>query len=399
MKHIVIFTQSPISKAPRVVKEANLLARSGYEVTLFAPWYSNEIVTEESLLLNKAIEYRPGSDLISNPLNTFFIKGIRYLCRLSVKLFNIQTKYALGYDYYSYLQRLKNENADLYIGHEEMSLALAKDLIQTGRKVAFDFEDYHSEDLLPKDRRYRPKKLLKEIESFVLINAIYCSTTSKSLANELAMKYNSKCPIAIYNSFYKNEISIENIKRKSNSLVWISQVIGPGRGVELLLDAICQARNSFNITLVGKKDELFCQNLTNRITSNHNLVISEYIPNDKIRSYLANYDLGIAFEQEKPKSRFLTITNKIFHYLNSGIAILATNTAGQIEVSLETENAIKIVSPDAKSIAKALDEIFDNQEILAKMKDSSRHFGQTKFSFETEESKILTLVENALVCS
>jgi glycosyltransferase involved in cell wall biosynthesis len=46
---------------------------------------------------------------------------------------------------------------------------------------------------------------------------------------------------------------------------------------------------------------------------------------------LRNYDVGLALEVSTIPSRNLTITNKFFHYLEAGLAVVASNTIGHRE--------------------------------------------------------------------
>ncbi len=398
IKKIVIFTQSPISKAPRVLKEANCLARNGYEVTVYGLWYDITILKKESQLLNSGIVYKAGTDLTSQLFISTYFRIKRRLFSELTKSFGIQSKHALGYGYYQYLKKLKAEKADLYIGHEEMSLAMAKDLIDEDFKVAYDFEDYHSEDLLPIDRLYRPNKLLSFLEKFVLNNAQFCITTSDSLAKQLALDYHTNAPLTVYNSFHKNHsLERRTISKSSNSLVWISQVIGPGRGLELFIEAISLSKIFYELTLIGNRDVEFCELISNSSPKNLKLIFSDYIPSNQIAFELQKFDVGIAFEENEPKSRDLTITNKIFHYLNSGLAILATNTTGQCEIEQKTKGVISLVLPNPTIICESLEGLFFDKNKLELIKEKSRYFGNEVYCFENEEYKILGLVKNVLV--
>ena len=392
MKKIIIFTQSPVSRAPRVVKEANCLSNAGYMVTVYALFHNEDVLKNDIELLKDGIVYKPGANLTKNSISNGLIRLKR---RIYMELvpFGIQSKHALGYGYIRYLKMLKAEKADLYIGHEEMSLALAKELILDGRKVAFDFEDYHSHDLLVKDRKYRPITLLKDLESYILKNSAYTMTTSDSLAEELTKTYNAPLPKTIYNSFKRHYITSKIKQNASPSLVWISQIIGPGRGLELLIESVLKSNLSFKLTLVGKKDEKYCQALINKISSNLTIEFSNYIPADEIAEYLTRFDLGIAFEETEPLNKDLTIANKIFHYLNSGIGVLATNTKGQRELKNKADKAIEIVSPNSIEVTRKLDEIFSNEKKLDEMKKTSRYLGANEFCFEREELKIIESVE------
>jgi hypothetical protein len=394
---IVIFTQSPISKAPRVVKEANCLARNGFKITLFSLWNDSTIVKNEMELLDEEIIYKAGIDITNKNIKSAFHRFKRRIYRKSTKILGIQSKHALGYGYKQFLKKLKEEKADLYIGHEEMSLALSKDLISEGFKVAFDFEDFHSQDLLPKDRVYRPNKLLSSLENFILNNASYCVTTSQSLANQLAKEYNAPQPLTIYNSFHRfKSIEPRRISRNANSLVWISQVIGPGRGLELLIEGIALSKLSYELTLIGKKDQEFCDLISKSSPLNLKLQFSDYIPPDRIAAELKKYDVGIAFEEKKPRSRDLTITNKVFHYFNSGLAILATRTSGQCEMEQKTKGVISLVYAEPLQICESLEDLFLDKEKLELIKEKSSYYGNEVFCFENEEQKILKLVVDVL---
>ena len=395
--NIVIFTQSPISKAPRVVKEANCLALNGYNITVFSLWYDSIIVNDERELLDTRIVYKAGVDIISHNIQSTFYRIKRRLYRELTRILGIQSKYALGYGYSQYLNKLKAEKADLYIGHEEMSLALAKDLISEGFRIAFDFEDFHSQDLLPKDRVYRPIKLLALLENFILTNASYCVTTSDSLANQLAKEYNTNPPATVYNSFHRfNSDELKIISSHSNSLVWISQVIGPGRGLELLIEGISTSKLSFELTLIGKKDLEFCDVISKSSPKNLKLIFSDYIPPQQISTELKKFDLGIAFEENTPINKDLTISNKLFHYLNSGLAILATRTSGQCEIEQKTKDVISLVFAEPSQICESLEDLFSDREKLDLIKEKSSYFGNEVFCFEKEEEKILKLVGDVL---
>jgi len=391
-KKIVIFTQSPISKTPRVVKEANCLAKNGYDVTVFGLWYESSIINKDFDLLDTRINYKPGIDLSKDNFTSTIHRLRCRFYREAVRFFRLQSKHALGYGYFEYLEKLKAQKANLYIGHQEMSLALAKDLIKLGYKVAFDFEDYHSHDLLPKDRLYRPIKLLMSLEDYVLKNAIYCVTTSDVLAVELATKYQVSAPTTIYNSFQSVDLQEKKLLTDINSLVWISQVIGPGRGLELLIKAISKSKLKYELTLIGKKDFEFCAWILKNSPQNLKIIFADYIHPNQIATELVKFDVGLAFEEIEPKSRDLTITNKLFHYLNSGIAILATNTKGQREIGHKANGSIVLTELEVDDISSNLEEIFSDREKLDMMKSKSRFYGNEIFCFEKEEEKILNLV-------
>lgn len=402
IKSICVFTQSPLSKAPRVVKEANVFAEAHYNVTVYGLWHDKDLLEKDKTLLHPKVLYKPGINLLN--WNSFTSKRIRLSRKIGrelVKYFNIETMAALGYDFNNYLKLLKDEQADLYIGHEEMSMGLAEQLIKKGHKVAFDFEDWHSRDLLPADRVYRPLKLLAYLESFLLKQATVTYTTSGALANAMANVYDTPVPKVIYNSFLsvqRTTMDFKNLDRKNleiPSLYWFSQVISEGRGLELLFESLQRTKTPMQLHLRGDITEAYRNHLL-EITPRHvKLFIHRIVPYHQLISRIAEHDLGIAFEETSPESRNLTITNKVFHYLQSGIAILATETGGQNEINDTVPGAICIVERDPETIALKIEQILSNKAYLEHMKKSSWDAGEHRFAFENEVAKLKDIV-NAL---
>lgn len=402
IKTICIFTQSPLSKAPRVVKEANVYADANYKVAVYGLWHDKELLIKDRSLLHPNITYKAGIDLLDKTsLKSRKIRLSRKIGRELVKHFHIETRASLGYDFNNYLKRLLNENADLYIGHEEMSMALAEQLLKKGKKVAFDFEDWHSMDLLPADRLYRPLKLLRRLEHYLLEKCGYAYTTSKALANAMAKTYNTQPSQVIYNSFPSKErerLDFKAMDRKdilTPSIYWFSQVISEGRGLELLLEALKETKTPMQLHVRGDINKGYQRFLVNNTPSHVHLFIHKIVPYEELISRISEHDLGIAFEETTPESRNLTITNKVFHYLQSGIAILATETEGQKEVATIAPNAICVVDRDVKSIAIKIDAILSNRALLSEMKRASWDAGQTNFAFENQAEKLKEFI-NAL---
>jgi glycosyltransferase involved in cell wall biosynthesis len=386
-----------------VVKEANVYARAGFKVTVYATWHDQNLLEADRLLLEPTITYKAGANLLDwNGLQTKIIRLRRLLGRFLVKYLGIQTRTALGYDFKNYLKKLESENADLYIGHQEQGMALAKALIEKDYKVAFDFEDWHSKDLMPKDRAYRPTKLLELLEKYLLEKATYCYTTSESMAAAMSSYHHAPKPEVIYNSFFASDRKRMDGHRKdlnhhlTPSVYWFSQVIGRGRGLELLFEALSLVKTPFQLHLRGKISDTFRQELQSMTPKNIELYIHDLVVPDELISRIAEHDLGIAFEESLPESRNYTVTNKVFHYLQSGIPILATETAGQLEIAEKIPGAIKVVKRHPIVIASAFDNLLGDLASLRERKEASWKSGQDIFSFENQAAHLLYLTNQTL---
>ena len=383
------------------MKEANVYNNAGYKVTVYGLWYTEEILNNDLSLLDSGIVYKAGIDLRAwSSFRSVYIRLKRRISRQMVKMWGINSIGALGYDYKNYLLKLKSERSDLYIGHEEMSMALSKDLIETGHHVIFDFEDWHSKDLMPKDRRYRPLKLLEHLEAFLLKKACYCYTTSHAMSKALASYYEVSRPRVIYNSFRTSERQhmdsrfVDRTDKDLPSLFWFSQVISAGRGLELLFKALSLCNQPCQLHLRGSITDVYREHLEQKCPQHVNLYIHDLVHKSELISRIKEHDIGIAFEDDTPENKDLTISNKIFHYLQSGIAILATRTKGQAEIHERCPQAVALVDRDARKISKKLESILEQAQTIQLMKEASLSGGEHPFSYELMEVKLKEWAHN-----
>ena len=192
----------------------------------------------------------------------------------------------------------------------------------------------------------------------------------------------------------KLELDVSNVESVENSLVWISQIIGPGRGLELLFEALSFVKQLISVHLIGENKLPF--EIIKDIPKNVKIVFHDSILPTKIPQYLTQFDLGIAFEDQLPISRDFTITNKVFHYFNSGIGILATCTNGQNEIKKLVPEAVELVERNPKQIALLIDQLLSDRSRIKKMKKASLTAGKTLFNYTNELNKLTTLIENVI---
>ena len=342
-KHICIITHQHLCRNPRVFKEALAISAMGDEVTILSSIYSSNLLLEdEKLIGNEKIKYRFYSNLSKkgpvNYLNRFSNKMGRLLTRMG-----FENRWALGYAPDRCLQLALRENADLYIVHQELPTYVGKRLIRRGKKVGFDFEDWYSQDLLENAQNYRPDKLLANAEKIGLTKGIFSYTTSNAMALAMQIHYSLTTPPKIvYNTFNAYADPLPRNTSSLNKLIWLSQTIGPGRGLEELISAMDQVTSkSFSLHLRGQVTSEYKEELKKLLQNNlHELHFLPLLPNDKIAESLAGYDLGLALEPTSPPNKNLTLSNKIFHYLSVGIPVIASSTLGQLDLRNDFKSSI-----------------------------------------------------------
>jgi glycosyltransferase involved in cell wall biosynthesis len=396
---ICIITHAHLSRNPRVVKEAKLFAGLGYQVAILNCIYSNSLLKEDIELIAglKNIQTISVVDLSKRSLISTFDRAIKKVSEKLVQHFHLQLPSALGYGYYRYLRIAEQLNAHLYVCHQELPTIVGCQLIRKGFNVAFDFEDWYSEDLLPSAQDRRPKKLLNQVEQYALENARYSITTSRALAKALAHKYKSTEPNVIYNVFPIETKILSSSKSFTDKvkLFWFSQTIGPGRGLEAFIDCLCDPELHAELHLLGAVNDNYRVALNNIMPRHIPLVFHDLVHPDELAEKISEFDIGLALEQITPPSRNFTITNKFFQYINSGLPLIATDTAGQRELFDEFSPGILISQNyDATDKAKIKSFITDSSKLT-----EARSFAIScahKYSWETQSQILTNLVRNAI---
>ena len=397
---ICIITQSHLCRNPRVLKESQALANEGYIVEIFTCVISADLYSQDLA----AIAPYPGISLniISNLSNNSFLSIIdRLLNKFGKSLtryFKVQTSLALGYGAIRYFKKVKNAKAALYICHQELATFIGTKLLKNGFKVAFDLEDWYSEDLLPEARSGRPINLLQKIEYKALNKGAFCFTTSHAMAKRLAEVYFCTQPEVLYNVFPSPTAEINSISKSFSSplkLFWFSQTIGEGRGLEQFISLIAGFKNTVEIHLLGHVNASYRETLAALFPKQHQLYFHAMVGTHQLAAKIAAFDIGLALELDTPPSRDLTLTNKFFQYLQSGLPVIASETAGQNEVFDKFTPGYQISQyPNEQEIAKLEEWLNDPAVLHAARKRAWQAAGF--YNWENESKKLLHMVNDFL---
>lgn len=407
MAKILILIIGHLCNAPRPQKEAETLANAGHEVTVRGFWFDPGFVKRDRILMtNKKWRFEPIVDF--QPTYRLKNWGIRLQGRLAKERFRRFGTFSpalLGYGAKAMLTAARQARADLTIVHSEAGLWVGNQLLDEGFRVGVDFEDWFSEDLLPADRTTRPIAHLKALESRLLRDCTYCITTSDALAEALAEAYQILKPTVIYNAFpWAERSQMDRQKRDRQnlnlpSLHWFSQTIGPGRGLETLFEALSYLKTPVEIHLRGNYPESYCQWLEPLVSSawRDRLFIHPTVPNAELLSRIAEHDIGLALESTDIPSRNLTVTNKLFQYLQAGLAVIATDTAGQREILSQQPMLGRLISNNNPLVlAQALEDLLQVPDKLSAAKAASLQAAEEQFCWERQANKLLQVAELSL---
>ncbi|MGD1874832.1 MAG: glycosyltransferase [Mastigocoleus sp.] len=412
MAKILILIGAHLCTAPRPQKEAETLANAGHDVTVGGFWFDPELVKRDRLLLtNKKYKFQPIVDF--QPHNRLINLGIRLQGRFAKEIFQrwgIFSPGLLGYSPTAMLSFAKKRSPDLTIVHSEAGLWVGNQLLDKGYQVGVDIEDWFSEDLLPNARATRPIEKIKNLEAHLLRKSTYSITTSSCLAKALAKAYQAPEPTVIYNAFPWSErkriIDNQKLDRQNftdisqmRSIHWFSQTIGPGRGLENLFQALPFLKTPVEIHLRGNYPATSRQWLEPLIPDNwrERLYIHTTVPNAELLSRIAEHDIGLALEVPYCLNKEYTVSNKLFQYLQAGLAVIATDTLGQKEIlSQYPEIGSLIPSQNPQALAIAIEDLITNPQKLTQAKTAALDTAQNYLCWEKQTEKLRSLIESSL---
>jgi glycosyltransferase involved in cell wall biosynthesis len=117
------------------------------------------------------------------------------------------------------------------------------------------------------------------------------------------------------------------------------------------------------------------------------------VPSDEVTAYTQEADLGIAPIINACLSYYYCAPNKIFEYLLGGIPVVASNFP-EMEKIVKENNIGTTFNPEKpESIAKAVKEVFSDDERYKQMKTNTK-IAAEKYNWENEEKKLLNIYKN-----
>jgi glycosyltransferase involved in cell wall biosynthesis len=399
---ILIITNGHLCRNPRPLKEAETLGRTGYDVTVLTVRNHAASEAHDCVLLQDALFRRELAldDFAATPTErarAFLSRAVTWAAR------RLPWPMAVGLGpTMALLGRARHLPADLIIVHTDIGVWAGARLLAGGRRVAADFEDWHSEDLLPNSRRHMPLAQLRDAERTLLHHAAYTTTTSYALATALHARYGGCRPHVITNSFPLQPAPRRAFPAEPPAFFWFSQTLGPGRGLEPFLAAWGHTQQPSRLVLLGEPCAGFDRRLLALLPAERRSRLSflPLVPPAVLPAVIARHDIGLALEQSDIPSRDLTITNKILQYLNAGLAIVASDTAGQREVlAADPAAGVFLDLRTPTTAAEILDRLLADRAELARHQHAARRLAEVRYSWEHEAPRLRELVAGALLPS
>lgn len=407
-KKICVVTSGHMASTPRMLKAADAFHEAGYEVRMVCAeqvdWCIKAGINERAKRSWKCrvVDWHPVTG-----------KGLYHWSRLRHYFYRKLNSF-IGPDRIGLTALV---NASSRVGPEILNAILEEpfDFLYAGtaggigigalaaqianKPYALDLEDFHSDELEGSAQALLKHRIIKNIEKRTCFGARFLTAGSKAIAFEYKKKYGF-IPEVINNVFKlpKNEPSIEIGENGLLKIIWFSQTLGHGRGLESFLETVALMKAKVQLTLRGTLEngfDIVLKKISAKSKGRLNLEIKKARFFKSPEQICVGYDIGLSLEQGQVRNREICLSNKPLTYLLAGLAVVLTDTEGQREFGLDMGlGAILFQRENLSELARKLDELAFNPGKMLVAKRTSWVAAKRRWHWEhpEEKGKLLNLI-------
>ena len=393
-KTVCLITPGHIASNPRLVKEAVALSKAGYKVHIIFTQYVPYLIDHDQHILNQ----NPGWTY--DALNWTGYNLSSKISRLASKIMhalsgNINIK--INRNYLWQLKKAINHKTDLYIAHNLGALPIAVIAAKKNKvKCGFDAEDFHRNEV--NDNTDDPDVILKaRIEEKYIPQLDYMTASSPQITEQYAALFNRDITTVI-NVFPKTDAhEIINNTHQPLQLFWFSQTIGPNRGLETIMEGINISNIESDVHLLGFSTDEYKNQLVNLLkpASKCTLHFHKPVYSEELFNIAKQFDIGFGSETGFCLNNNIALSNKILTYVQSGLAVIASNTTAQAAFVNQYPQVGHIYN-NAEELADTLSKYNSDRSFLYQTKQSAFKLGQTDLNWEMESAKFITCVNDVI---
>lgn len=260
---------------------------------------------------------------------------------------------------------------------------------RTGCNLGFDIEDYHPGEFNDVRNSLRMKDLL----AYLLPKATYCSFAAPLIQREFEkyIFHDSNNWFTVINGFPQSEF-IQPTRTKSVRLrvIWFSQNITPGRGLEKFISVMGEFKDDIELHLVG---ELSDDNRKLLFNDSHDFMIHAPMKQMELHQFLSSFTVGLVTDPPINRNRELAITNKIIAYSQAGLYILSVSADGHDQFLKKSELNYQIIENDKREIRQALLYLISNYSTIVNNQYKNYDYAQIN-AWESINGKLTETWQN-----
>ncbi len=413
-RRITVITTGHLSTCPRMLKAADALSEAGHDVrvvsVLALPW-----AVEADLALAPSrpwawtpVDLRREVRPLTSVAAALRLKAARRLARV------------VGPERLS----LRAATAALTRGAAELTAAAASrptDLVYAGTvgglgvgwlaatrlraPCALDLEDLYADDAAPDPAGELDDRLIRRLERHVLPRARFLTAGSAGIAEEYHRR--SGCPvIPLHNVLPRpSEPTPLAAGAGPRRLLWFSQTIGPGRGIEDVVRALGLLGRPATLTLQGHARGPYLEQvrgLAGAVAPRLEVRHAPPVSPERLLEQVRTHEIGLALEPRSSANKDLCLSNKALTYVTAGLAVVLSDTTGQRALAHDLGPAAVLYPPgEPAELARVLEPWLVDDLALERARRAAFEAAVRRWHWEhpLERGALLDAVSGALAGS
>jgi glycosyltransferase involved in cell wall biosynthesis len=173
------------------------------------------------------------------------------------------------------------------------------------------------------------------------------------------------------------------------------------RGARLLVDIMAEVKKThphIKLLCLGPFNESYVEReVKNYIKERQVDDVIEHIPfvaHESVPDYLVRSKIGLLPWQPNQQMLKMVFPNKVLEYMACGLPIVASDIPSMKYLISEAQSGILVKADDFMEHAKAIRFLLDHREEMERLGAAGRAFVHKKYSWATEEKKLIELYQN-----
>jgi hypothetical protein len=391
-KRVLMLTSTNLACNPRCLKEVTLLLGMDIHVTLVAFNLHNWTTKKEQEINEelKKVEFHyleaGRAPLFNWLVGSFIEKAARAIA--PIFRFNLfVSAMAVSKRTWSMLKWVERNDRDydLIIAHNPPAFYPAARLAaKRNIPFALDVEDFHPGE--GNNKRDHENML-------VVMRKVFARAAYLSYASPLIRKYtedvvgrDNPASFVINNVFPSTGFRPPEKETAAKlKIVWFSQYIDLGRGLEQLIPCLERFSERLELTLIGNMREPFYQEY---VDGKPFIRLEGPMTQQQLLQAISAYDIGLAIEPGRDANNRVALSNKIWTYFQGGLFIFASDTPAQADFIAKYPGCGICVPLKEDDIVLAVDRMIGQIDQLRAGR-TSRFEQSGKVNWESESAILL----------
>jgi glycosyltransferase involved in cell wall biosynthesis len=397
---VVMLLGNDLAHDSRVQREAQALARAGYQVTVVARLGDRPLPQEERL----------GAVRV---LRAAYLTRTWHRLRLPIlrKAYTLATLLRYGYPQSEFCRLAAAQPADVVHAHDREMLRLGVRLARLHRaRLIYDAHELHPALV---NERHRPGlsawaigQVLRRIDEHTERRLIHFAdgtiTVNESIATAMAATFRIPPPTVVMNcpdvtALAPTPLLREHARLPADGVAILYQgLLAVGRGLPQLVHSIALLPGQYHLIFLGYgplegmlRGLVAAQGLEARV---HFLPA---VPPAELLAWTAAADLGVATIEALNESKRFATPNKLFEYLMAGLPVVASDLP-EIRRIMERAQAGRLIdSVDPATIAAAIRAVVESPD-YERYRRQSRAAALERYNWDVEARHLLALYAQVL---